>query len=259
MSKQPEPRIESFLGIRRRWSGRRPVLIATAVMAAIFLLPEVSAAQEIQLPSGPGRDLVYGKCRTCHSLQSPKDSAGITRNQWDGVLDDMESYGLDVTPAERKRLLEYLATYLGPNPPREGKTDAKAVQQGTISERDTFLEQCSACHQANGKGLAGEFPPLSGNPDLFRTREFPVLVLLNGLEGPIEVAGSGFNGQMPSFAHLSDDKIAALVRYIRTAWENDALRPKGMQPVAPGDVAAARSKSLDPRRVHAYRKEHGGQ
>ncbi len=257
MSKQPEPRPCTLPSTARQRPSRRGGLATIAALAGIFLLSGVTPAEETQLPRGPGRDLVYGKCRTCHSLQSAKDSAGITRHQWDGVLDDMESYGLDVSPAERKTLLEYLATYLGPNPPAADKT-ASTPQQKPINGRDTFLEQCSACHQADGQGLPGEFPPLAGNPDLFRAHDFPIVVLLNGLEGPIEVNGKSFNGQMPSFRYLPDEKVAALVRYIRTAWGNDAARPEDMAAVTPKDVAAVRAKALDPDGVHAYRKAQGG-
>lgn len=244
-----------LFGVRRRRMRRvAPPLALALLLASAAVAP--ARAQTVSLPAGPNRDLVYGKCRTCHSLQYPKDSAGITRQQWEGVLDDMGMYGLDITDAERGRILEYLATYLGPNPPPvPAREEASAAAP---DGRQVFLQQCSACHQANGQGLVGQFPPLAGNRDLFRTRRFPVLVLLNGMQGPIEVSGGGFNGQMPAFDFLTDDEIVAVIRYVRGAWGNDRQRPRAMTEVDAQDVSAARQKPLQPHEVHAYRQAHGG-
>jgi hypothetical protein len=51
----------------------------------------------------------------CHDLQPLFDAAGISRDDWNGALEEMTSYGLKVTPEERAMILEYLATYLGPS------------------------------------------------------------------------------------------------------------------------------------------------
>jgi hypothetical protein len=40
-------------------------------------------------------------------------AAGLTRDGWNSVVDEMTSYGLHVTPEQRTRIVEYLATYLG--------------------------------------------------------------------------------------------------------------------------------------------------
>ena len=73
-------------------------------------------AAERQLPAGPNRDLVYGACRTCHDLRYLKNSAGIPR-RLEELLDSMRQYGLRIPPGERGKILDYLATYLGPTPP----------------------------------------------------------------------------------------------------------------------------------------------
>ena len=245
-----------LIGVQRRRLRRfAPPLGLALLVAGTVAAP--ARAQTVTLPPGPDRDLVYGKCRTCHSLQYPKDSAGITRQQWEGVLDDMAKYGLDITDAERGRILHYLATYLGPNPPPASGPEEAA--ETAPDGRQVFLEQCSACHQANGQGLPDQFPPLAGNRDLFRTRTFPVLALLNGMQGPIEVNGSRFDGQMPAFDFLGDEKIAAVIRYVRGAWGNGRHRPPAMTGISARDVSAARKNPLRPHEVHAYRQAHGGE
>ena len=67
------------------------------------------------LPDGANRALVATHCTACHDLQPLLDAAGVSREDWNGALDEMTSYGLKVTPEERAQILEYLATYLGPS------------------------------------------------------------------------------------------------------------------------------------------------
>ena len=116
------------------------------------------------------------------------------------------------------------------------------------------MNQCSACHQATGQGVAGTFPPLAHNTDLFLARDYPVRVVLAGLSGKITVDGKQLNSVMPPLDVLSDQQIAAVVNYVRGAWGNDKMRPKSMQPVTPDLVAELRKKKLTPEQVFAYRK-----
>jgi hypothetical protein len=48
-------------------------------------------------------------------------AAGLDRAGWSSTIDEMMSYGLRVTPDEQARILEYLATYLGPAAPEPAK------------------------------------------------------------------------------------------------------------------------------------------
>lgn len=237
--------------MRGGWRIRWIVGFGLGLLGIVLVAAGVRAAGEIQLPPGPNRELVYGACRTCHDLQYLVESAGIGRDDWASVIKGMGQYGLRISPAEREKILDYLATYLGPHPPPAG-TIAPAVP-AAVDGATLFTTQCTGCHQANARGVPGNFPPLAGNRDLFRDRLFPVYVLLNGLTGGIEVNGTSYNGQMPSFAHLSDAEIAALVRYVRSNWNNAALRPAGMAPIDASAVKQARTKPLTPEAVHAYR------
>ena len=218
-----------------------------------YMGPNPPTAQEELLPPGPNRALVYGKCRTCHDLQYLKESAGVPRSTWNDLLDSMKQYGLVIAPDERAKILEYLGTYLGPNPPKVLVASAHATT-AEIDGSAVFAEQCSSCHQPNGQGLAGNFPPLAGNPDLFLSREFPAMVALFGMEGKITVTGQTIASAMPSFAHLSDAQIAAAVNYVRGAWGNDKLRPAGLTPIDAKTVSELRKKNLTSDHVFAYRK-----
>lgn len=241
--------------------------VGALIMALLFaaIAPLTARADEIELPDGPNRALVYGQCRTCHDLQYLRDSAGIPADAWAEILDSMGQYGWRPPPDVREKLLAYLGTYLGPHPPpaTPAKTadkngDAGGGATANVDGAALFKEQCVACHQETGQGVPDQFPPLAGNHDLFLDRAFPALVLLYGMEGRIEVAGKAFDAAMPPFGHLSDAEIAALVRYVRGAWGNDALRPAGRTPIDARAVEALRKPELTPQQVWARRKGDGG-
>ncbi|MDQ8181831.1 cytochrome c [Pelagicoccus sp. SDUM812005] len=100
-----------------------------------------------------------------------------------------------------------------------------------------YAQQCVACHQASGQGLAGAFPPLAGSEWVTGAPEIPIKVLLSGLGGEIQVKGSTYNGAMPAFGAVFDDaEIAAVVTYIRGEWDN------GASEVTAEQVAAIRSE-----------------
>jgi hypothetical protein len=85
----------------------------SALFAAVVALSTPVWAAE--LPDGPNRALVASRCTECHDLQMVFDAAGISREDWNGAIEEMTSYGLKMTPEERNQILDYLATYLGPS------------------------------------------------------------------------------------------------------------------------------------------------
>jgi mono/diheme cytochrome c family protein len=234
---------------------RKTALLAGAVGSVLLAASAFAADSGPDLPPGPGRELVYGQCRTCHDLGYLVESAGVPRSAWNDLLDSMKQYGLRIAPDQRAKILDYLGTYLGPNPPPKGAAAAKETAPAKVVGAQVFANQCSACHQPKGQGVAGQFPPLTANPDLFLARDYPVRVVLAGLSGKIVVRGDHLNSVMPPLNILSDREIAAVVNYVRGAFGNDKLAPKSMQPVTPDMVAELRKKNLSPEQVFAYRKQ----
>jgi len=231
----------------------------TLLFAAFSVCVALTAAYAaIELPAGPNRALVYGQCRTCHDLQYLKESAGITRDDWDQMLISMRQYGLRLSPDQRAKILDYLGTYLGPNPPPKTAASAPAAP-AKVDGASVFKDQCTACHQENAQGVAGQFPPLAHNADLFLSADYPVRVVLFGLEGKIDVNGKTFDSAMPPLDVLSDQQIAAVVNYVRGHFGNDALAPKNMKPVDASVVAKLRpEKNTTAAHVHAYRQKIKG-
>ena len=236
---------------------RKTTLIAGAVAGGLLALTVGAAsAQDQELPPGPNRALVYGKCRTCHDLQYLKESAGIPRSAWNDMLDSMKQYGLELPKDERAKILEYLGTYLGPNPPKATAAAAPAAAPAAaVDGAKVFQEQCGACHQPNGLGAPGQFPPLAGNTDLFLSESYPAMVVLGGLSGKIEVEGKTFNAVMPPLNYLSDAEVAAAINYVRGAWGNDKLRPSGIKPLDAAAVAAVRQQKIPAEQVYTRRQQ----
>lgn len=89
-----------------------------------------------------------------------------------------------------------------------------------------YRNQCAQCHQASGQGVAGVYPPLVGTDWVTGHPQVVSRILINGLNGPIEVLGNTYNGNMPAFGPgglgLNNRDIAAVITYIRQEWGNDA-------------------------------------
>jgi cytochrome c oxidase subunit 2 len=88
-----------------------------------------------------------------------------------------------------------------------------------------FAANCAACHQANGMGIPGTFPALSGSKTATGPKADHINTVLNGRPGTA----------MASFKHLSDVDLAAVITYERNAWAN-----KTGDMVTPADIKAAR-------------------
>jgi len=78
--------------------------------------------------------------------------------------------------------------------------------------RELYTANCAPCHQANGEGILNTFPALNGNPFVLTEDPFPAIyTVLHGRE------------LMPSFeGALSGRQIAAILSYVRNAWDNQA-------------------------------------
>ncbi len=131
---------------------------------------------------------------------------------------------------------------------------ASEASTATNPGEQLFNSNCAACHQATGEGVAGVFPPVRGHVNELLAaeggREYLPKLLLNGLQGPIEIAGNSYNGIMPAWKQLSDEQIAAVLNYSLTAWG----APSDVQPYEASEIAAARQQTLNANDVYALRQ-----
>ncbi len=226
----------------RHWRCRHFAAIALCSLAA-----GAAHGADFHLPDGPGVNLVYSKCQTCHDLQYVVDAKGLLPAQWSAVLAGMHDYGLQIDEAQTQQVLQYLTTYLGSSPPPATPTASKRT--ATLDGREVYAGNCASCHGAEGQGQAGYYPSLAGNVDIAKDAALPVLVVLNGLTGPIEVQGRRYDNTMPTLGHLSDVEIAAVVNFVR-GWN-----PAQAAPVTPDAVTRLRQQPMTPTQVHDYRSK----
>jgi len=95
--------------------------------------------------------------------------------------------------------------------------------------RVVYEANCIACHQTDGAGLSGVFPPLLDNPNI-QDVEYLRTVITMGREGELTVGGVTYNGKMPGFAALSEDQIDTLVLYV----QEGLGAPIPVAPIDPG-------------------------
>jgi len=103
-----------------------------------------------------------------------------------------------------------------------------AEQVAELSPRDRgkkiFAANCQTCHQANGLGVAGQYPPLAGSEFTTGGSRRPAMIVLKGLQGPVTVKGQKFGTAVmqPWDKTLTDQKIADVLTYERSEWGNSA-------------------------------------
>lgn len=110
------------------------------------------------------------------------------------------------------------------------------MKDATVGGENTYYRFCSACHQLNGKGAGGRFPPLVGTDWVTGDKKRLIKVVLNGMEGSLEIDGKVYNGIMPQHSFLDDREIAEVLTYIRSNFGNEA------GPVEIGEVEAVRQQ-----------------
>jgi len=119
---------------------------------------------------------------------------------------------------------------------KSAATMTAAAKEQLPDGKQVFSTTCAACHQATGEGVPGVYPPLAGSEWVNGEEAKVVRIVLNGVTGPIEVAGETFNSMMPPWGPtLKDADIAAVLTYVRSTWGN-----KGA-PVTAATVASIRA------------------
>jgi cytochrome c oxidase cbb3-type subunit II len=117
----------------------------------------------------------------------------------------------DVKPAEflyKKQDIKTTANTTG----AKTETDGKAL----------YAASCQSCHQENGEGLKGAFPPLKGssivngeNLDLY------VDIIMNGYDARAEY---GVMAAVGTNMEFDEHKVAAIINYERSAWGNNGKK-----------------------------------
>jgi mono/diheme cytochrome c family protein len=125
--------------------------------------------------------------------------------------------------------LAAMGEYLKSIPPDSSlRTGPAAPPASRVRGAALYMDHCSGCHQAKGRGIAGVFPPLTGNAAVIASDPANILkVVLAGIP-----AQNGYI-PMPAFGdQLSNQEIADIANYVRTSWGNNAAANATSQAVA---------------------------
>ena len=108
------------------------------------------------------------------------------------------------------------------------------VEQQVKAGAALFNGTCSTCHQADGKGLPGVFPPLAKSDFLAADPKRAIGVVTHGLSGKVTVDGQQYDSVMPPMTQLNDDEVANILTFVLNNWDNPGGR------ISAADVAKAR-------------------
>ncbi|HXH99570.1 MAG TPA: c-type cytochrome [Sphingobacteriaceae bacterium] len=104
-----------------------------------------------------------------------------------------------------------------------------------INASRVYNTYCGSCHQRDGKGDGTRFPPLNQSEWVNNDKKRLISIVLNGLQGPIQVKGQPYNEVMPAHgSFLKDEEIAEVLTFIRSNFENTS------DAVTSAEVAAVR-------------------
>jgi len=119
-------------------------------------------------------------------------------------------------------------------------TGTATKEQRIRAGRVLYNGTCSVCHQQNGEGLEGVFPPLANSDYLMADTRRAIEIVLNGLVGPVTINGSSFNSVMPPMSQLNDDEIANILTFTLNNWGNEG------DEVRSGEVSEVRAATERP-------------
>src|SRR5437588_10502624 len=109
---------------------------------------------------------------------------------------------------------------------KAGPGGGPGVNEAPLTPHDRgkkiFAANCQTCHQANGEGVPGQYPPLAGSEFTTGGSHRPAMIVLKGLQGPVTVKGQKFGSAVmqPWDKTLTDQKIAGVLTYERSEWGN---------------------------------------
>lgn len=126
-----------------------------------------------------------------------------------------------------------------------GAADGKAV----------YAANCASCHQPDGAGADGLAPPLQGTlGKRLAVRQYVPGIVLSGLAGKMVSKGVTYTGMMPSWAHLPDAELAAVVNYVLGSF-NAVELPATHVPFTSEDFAALRARKPTAKDLRAWRAQ----
>lgn len=104
------------------------------------------------------------------------------------------------------------------------KEETQKVSDGSVVNlpdgQMLYTQNCASCHQANGEGLKGAFPPLKGSPIVLGDDlELFVSIIIQGYDARAEYAVMNAVG---TDNNLTPEEVTAIINHEKTSWGNNA-------------------------------------
>ncbi|MEP7376873.1 MAG: cbb3-type cytochrome c oxidase subunit II [Chitinophagaceae bacterium] len=105
---------------------------------------------------------------------------------------------------------------------REEKKQAGSSQTKELDGLTLYTANCQSCHQANGEGLPGAFPPLKGSAIVLdENPERMVDIIMNGYDAQ---PNYGVMAAVGTNANLTPEEVAAIMNHEKTSWGNNVKK-----------------------------------
>jgi nitrite reductase (NO-forming) len=162
-----------------------------------------------------------------------------------GALAQLKAEGPDNLAIYSGKIMEHVyqpeggAIQVVPTPRRAPPPAILTRAERITAGRRLFQQNCAACHQPQGQGIPGVFPPLAKSDFLNADKERAIATVLHGRGGEITVNGTKYNNVMPAL-RLEDIDIASILAFVYSEWGNAG------HDVTPDEVAAVRRKPAPP-------------
>jgi mono/diheme cytochrome c family protein len=111
-----------------------------------------------------------------------------------------------------------------------------AVAASITRGKDVYLQQCLACHQADGLGVQSMNPPLVKTKFVLGDKTALVRIVLKGMQG-VDIDDESYHNVMAPHTDLTDQQIADVLTYVRNSFGNKATA------VTAAEVKAIRAKT----------------
>lgn len=101
-----------------------------------------------------------------------------------------------------------------------GFSQSNSLAQSMKRGQEVFNTTCKNCHQENGQGMPGVYPPLAKSDFLMQDTKRAIGIVVNGIDGEIFVNGKKYNLDMPAHTQLSDQQVTDVLNFVRNSWGN---------------------------------------
>ncbi len=153
-------------------------------------------------------------------LQTGVSARGVVYGPMAEVVHNSLQY---LSDEDIRAMAVYLKGISEPSPPPAASSALPTTESSLLISlgKTVYDKHCATCHGTQGEGKPPHWPPLANNQSIeMQSAVNPIRMVLNGGYPP-GTKGNPMPYGMPPFAGLlSDNEVAAVVSYIRTAWGN---------------------------------------